>query len=94
MSWLAWVLATSPVDKLRDGKRAVELAKQAVELTGGKQAEFHDTLAAAYAEAGQFDEAVRSQERALEDARYAAVEGGGARQRLELYRSKKPYHSK
>jgi tetratricopeptide (TPR) repeat protein len=54
---LAWVLATSPDDAVRDGKRAVELATKAVELTDEKQAHILSTLAAAYAETGDFEAA-------------------------------------
>jgi tetratricopeptide (TPR) repeat protein len=53
----AWVLATSPEDEVRDGKRAVELATKAVELTDEKEAHILSTLAAAYAEAGDFEAA-------------------------------------
>ncbi len=54
---LAWVLATSPNDDIRDGKRAVELALEACELTEYDQPHILSTLAAAYAENGQFDQA-------------------------------------
>jgi tetratricopeptide (TPR) repeat protein len=53
----AWVLATSPDDEVRDGKRAVELATKAVELTDEKEAHILSTLAAAYAETGDFEAA-------------------------------------
>ena len=54
---LAWILCTSPVDSIRDGRRAVELAEQAGKLTNYKRAFVLSTLAAAYAEAGDFDKA-------------------------------------
>jgi len=54
---LAWILATSPVDSLRDGRRAVELAEKAGEMTRFKRAFVLSTLAAAYAEAGDFEKA-------------------------------------
>ncbi|HEX6962837.1 MAG TPA: tetratricopeptide repeat protein [Lacipirellula sp.] len=53
----AWVLATSPDEEVRDGKRAVELATKAVELTDETQAHILSTLAAAYAETGDFEAA-------------------------------------
>jgi tetratricopeptide (TPR) repeat protein len=53
----AWVLATSPDDEVRDGRRAVELATKAVELTDEKEAHILSTLAAAYAETGDFEAA-------------------------------------
>jgi tetratricopeptide (TPR) repeat protein len=55
---LARLLATCPDDKSRDGKRAVEYATTACERTGWKDPSCLDTVAAAYAEAGQFEEAV------------------------------------
>src|SRR5262249_58466050 len=64
---LARLLATCPDDKARDGKRAVEYATTACERTGWKDPLCLDTLASAYAEAGQFEEAVRYQTRALDD---------------------------
>ncbi|MCA9238377.1 MAG: tetratricopeptide repeat protein [Planctomycetales bacterium] len=63
---LAWVLATSPDDEVRDGDRAVDLAKQAAELTEYKAAHILSTLAAAYAEAGDFVKAREWSEQAVE----------------------------
>ncbi|GAB5406251.1 MAG: tetratricopeptide repeat protein [Aureliella sp.] len=54
---LAWVLATSPNDSVRDGKRAVELATRSCEETDFKAAHILSTLAAAYAETGDFEKA-------------------------------------
>jgi tetratricopeptide (TPR) repeat protein len=54
---LSWVLSTSPDDKLRDGKRAIELGTKAAELTEFKKPHILSTLAAAYAEAGDFEKA-------------------------------------
>jgi serine/threonine-protein kinase len=89
---LARLLATCPDDKTRDGKRAVEYATMACELTGWKDPACLDTLAAACAEAGQFEEAVRHQTRALEDPALKDDFRRVARQRLELYRQMKPFH--
>jgi TPR repeat protein/serine/threonine protein kinase len=61
----AWPLATSPVAELRDGKAAVALAEQAVALTSRTNAPYLDTLAAAYAETGQFTNAVSVQKEAI-----------------------------
>jgi len=55
---LAWVLATSSDASIRDGAKAVELAKQAVSLSGGREPLFFRTLAAAYAETGRFSDAI------------------------------------
>src|SRR5439155_19195896 len=85
----AWMLATCPDEKYRDGKKAVELAKKAVDLAKMPNGEYAEALAAAHAEAGNFDEAVSVQERALEDA--TLKNDADARRRLELYRDKKPY---
>jgi serine/threonine-protein kinase len=88
---LARFLATCPDDKARDGKRAVEYATTACERSGWKNPMYLDTLAAAYAEAGQFEEAVRYQTRALEAPALKDDFRTAAKQRLELYRQKKPY---
>ena len=61
---LAWILATHPEPQFRNGVEAVQLAGQACERTAWKQALFVGTLAAAYAEAGQFDQAVATAEKA------------------------------
>ena len=55
---LAWLLATCPQDHLRSGPEAVELARRAQQASGGKDPDVLDTLAAAYAEAGQFPNAL------------------------------------
>jgi tetratricopeptide (TPR) repeat protein len=84
----AWLWATCPDAMYRDGKKAIESAKRALELDP-KNANCMDTLAAGYAESGEFIEAVRWQERALEDVSLKKDEG--ARRRLELYKKKQPY---
>lgn len=63
---LAWVLGTSTEDDVRDGKRAVELASKAAEITEYKQAHILSTLAAAYAESGDFENAVKWSEKSVE----------------------------
>jgi serine/threonine-protein kinase len=88
---LARLLATCPDDKVRDGKRAVECATTACERSGWNDPYCLDTLAAAYAEAGQFEEAVRYQTRALDDPALKGDVRTAAQQRLELYRQKKPF---
>ena len=60
---MAWIMATSPDERLRDGRRAVAYAEKAVSRT--TDINFLDTLAAAYAEAGRFDEAVAIENRII-----------------------------
>ncbi len=62
---LAWLLSTCPDNSVRSGTKAVDLAEQAVQLSGGETPEILDTLAAAYAEDGSFPEAVATANRAL-----------------------------
>ena len=62
---VACILATDADASLRDGAKAVELAERARDLSHGKSAVVLDTLAAAYAENGQFASAVRTAEEAL-----------------------------
>lgn len=64
LNQLAWQLATDPDPAWRDGARAVELAKRAVELE--PLPSYQDTLAAARAETGDFAEAVRIQRQVVE----------------------------
>lgn len=62
----AWLLATCPEAKYRDGPAAVDLAKKACELTDWKVPHIIDTLAAAQAETGKWEEAVKDEEQAVE----------------------------
>ena len=62
---LAWILSTCGADQIRNGRRSVELAQKAVEITKRKNPQCLDTLAAAYAETGQFDMAVKAQQQAI-----------------------------
>lgn len=87
---LAYYLATSPEAEIRDGKRALQHAQRACELTSWKEPEYLDTLAACYAENGDFTEAIGWSEKAIasaanaEDAEYY-------KNALELYRQNKPF---
>jgi protein O-mannosyl-transferase len=66
MSNLAWVFAASPDQSLRDGPKAVELAEQALRLSGGRIPILFRTLAAAYAESGRFPEAIQTAQQGIE----------------------------
>jgi tetratricopeptide (TPR) repeat protein len=88
---LAWVLATCPNDGVRNGPRAVELATKACNATDWQNADFLDTLAAAHAEARNFNEAVQWQKKALEVGFAAKKDKKNAEARLRLYQAGKPY---
>lgn len=88
---LARVLATAPDAKLRDGKKAVTAAEKAIGMIKYRDGRFLDTLAAAYAEVGEFDKAVATQQKCLDDAEFMREDGAGARKRLALYRDKKAF---
>lgn len=86
---LAWVLATSPNDKLRNGKRAVELATLACEVTKYEQAHILSTLAAAHAEVGDFKSAIKWSQKAVEKGQDDQKETLG--KELASYRAGKPW---
>lgn len=87
----AWLLATAERPAVRDGRRAVASAQTACELTQWKDPAYIDTLAAAYARAGNFEEAVKWQRKAMEDSRMALNEA--ARERLRSYEAGKAWPS-
>jgi serine/threonine-protein kinase len=90
---LAWVLATCPIDELRDAQAAVQHGERACELTEYEQTDALTRLAAAYAEAGDFAKAVETQQKAI-----ANETGGSAiaemRVRLLQYELKIPYRTR
>ena len=86
---LAWLLATAKAPGFRNGKRAVDVALKACELSDWKDAEYVDTLAAGYARAGDFDNAVKWQEKALRYPKLARP--SEFQQRLNFYRQRKPW---
>jgi protein O-mannosyl-transferase len=89
---LAWVFATYPNTSIRDGRRAVNLAQEALRLSGGKNPLIFRTLAAAYAESGRFAEAIDAAQRGLE---LASAQGNSAlaenlRSNIAVYESNSP----
>jgi tetratricopeptide (TPR) repeat protein len=90
----AWLLATCPDASVRNGARAVELAEQAAHSSGGNNPIILHTLAAAYAEDGQFDKAVAAAKEALETAEANGISGltESLRNKLLLYQAGSPYH--
>jgi tetratricopeptide (TPR) repeat protein len=86
----AWQLATCPEAKYRGGEQAVASAKQACELSLWRHPSYIGTLAAAYAEAGRFGEAVKYEKMALGFSEYGKAHGGEAPRRLQLYEAGKP----
>jgi protein O-mannosyl-transferase len=91
---LAWLLATSANEALRNGAEAVGIAENANHLSGGNRPNVLRVLAAAYAEVRRFNEAINTTERALQlaestnnPALMRALE-----KELALYRSGSPYH--
>lgn len=85
----AWLYATCLDAGVRNGKRAVQDATAACQFTAWKHSYTLDTLAAAYAEAGEFDRAVEFQARAINAAPFA--ERAAMQGRLELYKNRMPY---
>ena len=92
LSSKAWLLATSPIAETRNGEEAVRLARIVLSLVD--YPEHHDVLAAAYAEAGRFVDAVRAQEVAISRLRTTGrvVLLPEYQFRLDLYRTGRPYH--
>jgi tetratricopeptide (TPR) repeat protein len=95
---VAWIAATCLKATFQNGKKGVQYATKACELTGWKQWQSLDTLAAAYAEVGDFANAVKWEEKALEGvAKETTVEmrvlfRRELQSRLDLFKAHKPYH--
>ncbi len=90
---LAWLLATSPEAAVRNGTRAVELAETAVRQSGGTDPIYIGTLAAAYAEAGRFAEAVATVQRAQQLAAAQSNQqlAEALRSQIALYEAGTPF---
>jgi Flp pilus assembly protein TadD len=92
---LAWMLATDSDPALRNGQEAVTLAERACELSHYNEVVYIGTLAAAYAEAGRFDEAAATAQKAHD---LALTQGDSRRadrniELQKLYKSHQPYHT-
>jgi tetratricopeptide (TPR) repeat protein len=89
---LAWLLATCPDDKFRDGKQAVGIGLDAFKTSEGKSTAVMDTLAAAYAEAGDAVDAAKWEERFLQTPKLDPKVAADAAKRLDLYKEGEPFH--
>ena len=89
---LAWLLATETDDTARNGAEAITLAQRACTLTQYRQPSLLDTLSAAYAQAGRFDDAVETAEkaRALWSAAGDQSMAQADESLLKIYRDHKP----
>jgi protein O-mannosyl-transferase len=90
---LAWILSTCPRASIRNGEKAVELARQAEQFSGGRNPSVLETLAAAYAELGRYPEALATATRALElaAAQTNRAETKSLQAQIELYRAGIPF---
>jgi hypothetical protein len=86
-------LATCPKSRIRDGEQAVVLATRACQLTDWKEPRCLTTLAAAYSEKADFDNAMRWQQKAIDLLTTTSPEINECRKVLVRYKSKKPYHA-
>ena len=91
---LAWIMAVCPGVEFRNGDKAVTLAQKAVKIN--PETSYMDTLAAAYAEAGQFEDAVKTQIEVINLLQSSGVkdEGTDYHNRLESYHARKPWREK
>jgi tetratricopeptide (TPR) repeat protein len=90
---LAWILATSSNESVRNGGEAVQLAERLCAVSGCQEADGLDVLAAACAEAGRFNDAVRVAQEAVELASAAGQQelAGQIQERLKLYQGGRPF---
>lgn len=93
---LAWLLATCPEESARNGREAVKLATIACDETRNMNPEFLDTLATAYAAAGEFDKAVATEQEAIRIANDLGlrVMAAAYKERLKRFELKAPYIDK
>jgi tetratricopeptide (TPR) repeat protein len=87
----AWIMATCPEERYRNAELAISTAQKAIELDGDADPRYIETLAAAYANAGQYASAVAILEAHMSKLPRQSV--AGAQQRIQLYKSEQPYRS-
>lgn len=88
----AWILATCPDDRYRNGDQAVALAKKAIDMS--PKPIYLDTLGAAYAEMGQFESAIATQEKVIAEIKKINAEKNlvdRSIERLKFYKAHKPW---
>jgi tetratricopeptide (TPR) repeat protein len=92
MSNLAWVFATSPDDSLRDGAKAVQLASEALRISSRRIPLIFRTLAAAYAETGDFSKAIQTAQQGIELANSQGNSGlaNELQGNIALYQEQRP----
>jgi tetratricopeptide (TPR) repeat protein len=92
---LAWILATSPDGSTRNGARAVQLAENVARRAGHPNAIVFRTLAAAYAEAGRFSDAIETAQQAIANAKATGNDGLAAdlERNIAAYRLNQPIRS-
>ena len=92
MSNLAWVFATSPDDSLRDGNKAVQLASEALRISGRRIPILFRTLAAAYAEVGDYSKAIEIAQEGMDLANSQGSPGLAAELQgnIALYQTQQP----
>lgn len=90
---LAWLLSTCPDPEVRDGREALSLAEEVLRASGSRSAEAMEVLAAAYAEVGRFEDAVRTAERAASLARSSGRKdlARSIEAQLRNYKARRPF---
>jgi tetratricopeptide (TPR) repeat protein len=96
MNNVAWQLATNPDDRIRNGEKAIHWSERAAKQSSFLDPNILSTLAASYAEAGRFDDAVKITRQAIERATRMNQADFVKRQqaRLELFRNRRPYRDR
>jgi tetratricopeptide (TPR) repeat protein len=90
---IAWLLATCPDADFRDGPKAVDYATKACKMLSWTDSSKVSTLAAACAEAGQFDAAIKWENQYLQFPKLSDADVATAKKRLELYTAHKAFHA-